>query len=135
MKKGLVIKTAIAFAMTTTLLSTVAWADSFSDALISAYETNPRIKAQRKVLEANNETAPQAYSGWLPSLNGNFQKGRQRNDNSAQTNGWAYGDTEVLGATLSQPLFSGGETLARIDKAEYDIAAALKIKYRNRKKK
>lgn len=126
MKKGFITKSAMVAILATTMLSTpVVAADKFSDALISAYQTNPRIKAQRKILEANNETASQAFSGWLPNVNANLQTGRQRNSNSAQTAGsFVYGDSDVASLTLNQPLFSGGETLSQMDKAEYEITAA-----------
>jgi len=126
MKKGLLIRGGIALVLATTMLSTPALsADTFNSALVSAYETNPRIKAQRKVLEANNETSSQAFSGWLPNVNANLQTGRQRNSNSAQTGGsFEYGDNDIAALTLNQPIFSGGETLAQMDKAEYEITAA-----------
>lgn len=126
MKNKCMIKGGLLAILATTMLSApVLAADKFSDALTSAYQTNPRIKAQRKILEANNETASQAFSGWLPNVNVNLQTGRQRNSNSVQTGGsFIYGDNDIAALTWSQPIFSGGETLAQMDRAKYEIMAS-----------
>ncbi|MFO1243123.1 MAG: TolC family outer membrane protein [Rickettsiales bacterium] len=91
-------------------------ADSFSQALIATYQSNPRIKAQQKALTALDENVSQAHSGWLPSAEANYSNGRQRLRTNDQK--WNYGNKETRGLTVVQPVFQGGETIAQTSRAE-----------------
>lgn len=98
-----------------------AQAAGFSDALKSAYETNPRIKAERKALETLDEGVAQAISGWRPSISADYDKGRQRT--STEGADWSNSDLETRSLTVSQPLFRGGGTVARTESADERVLA------------
>lgn len=88
-----------------------ARADAFVEALTSAYETNPRIQAQRRVLEQSNEQVSQAIGQFRPTLNASYQNGRQRTsfDGSPRSEG----DLENKTLNLNQPIFLGGANFFR----------------------
>lgn len=92
-------------------------ADDFTDALTATYNTNPRIKSEREALEALNESVPQAISGWLPTVVGNYSHGENkvREKGSDDTRGK---DVRIRSLTVQQPVFNGGETWARTKSAK-----------------
>ena len=55
-------------ALTGLLAFSPASAETLTDALAAAYQTNPTLQAQRAQLRATDEGVPQALSGWRPSL-------------------------------------------------------------------
>lgn len=91
-------------------------------ALESTYETNPSIKAQREALKALDERMSQAISGFRPTVNIDYQKGRRRSDTNSTT-GWDYQDTKSRQLTVSQPIFNGGSTWAEVKAAQNAIKA------------
>ena len=48
--------------------SGVASAQSLTEALAEAYRTNPQLLAQRALLRATDEMAPQALANWRPTV-------------------------------------------------------------------
>src|SRR5690606_33438209 len=54
-------------ALTGLLSLAPASAETLTDALAAAYQTNPVLQAQRAQLRATDEQVPQALSGWRPS--------------------------------------------------------------------
>ncbi len=98
-----------------------AKAQDLISSLKSAYETNPRIKTQRKVLEGLDEDVAQAISGWRPTITADYSKGRQRTSNDGSP--WIHSDTEDRILTVDQPLFRGGGTLARTESANERVTA------------
>lgn len=105
--KHVAITTAIA------LVSSVmpAHADEFTDALKSAYETNPRIQAQRRALEQTNEQVSQAIGQFRPTASATYQNGRQRN--SFNDSNRVEGDVENKSLSVTQPIFLGGANIFR----------------------
>ncbi len=93
---------------------------AFKSALEATYQNNPRIIAERKTFEQTGEEVNQALSGWLPSINLNYQRGRQRNRQPSNTAGgrddWNYIATEDQRLDISQPIL-------RVD-TYYDIGRA-----------
>ena len=89
---------------------------TLNEALSVAYETNPRLEAQRSSLRAQDEDVAKANAGWHPSV--------------SVTGGYGYGRTQsgALGTsddhplntrvTVTQPVFRGGQTIAEISRAE-----------------
>ena len=51
-------------------------AESLQDALISAYQTNPDMQAQRAVLRQIDEEVPQAKSSFYPSISATLSTSR-----------------------------------------------------------
>ena len=91
-------------------------ADSgLSTALAKAYNFNPELQSFRSRLKAVDEQIPQAYSGWLPTARADYSYGYEREKlNNKNLNGT---HPEQKSVTVVQPIFSGGETLARTDRA------------------
>lgn len=93
----------------------------FVEALISAYNTNPQLKAQREQLKITDEQVAEAVSGFRPSAYAEYSRGRQRTKSAAD---WSYQDSRTRSATISQPLFSGGQTLYGYQSAKQQVKAA-----------
>lgn len=103
-----------------------AQASSFEDALSSAYENNPQIKAQRQQLEATDEGVSQAVSGFRPTIGAGYNRYRQRTDFGGT--GDTYGNATTQSLRVEQPLFRGGGTwssyqgaLQRVKSGQYDL--------------
>lgn len=99
-----------------------AYAGPFEDALVSAYKTNPNIKAQIENVNIADEQVSQAVSGWRPTITGNYSKGRQRNSFSGSD--YNYTDAQTKAVRVSQPIFNGGETIANTRSAKKNVKAA-----------
>lgn len=102
------------------MISGAASAQSLSEAMASAYLTNPALTAQRSALEATNELLPQALTGWRPSVDVEAEAGVSRVDNDLGNGGL---NTSSIALTLSQNLYQGGETTANIGRAEWLVRA------------
>src|SRR5271166_5701430 len=61
-----------------------AQAQTLTDALAEAYNTNPQLLAQRALLRATDEQVPQALSGWRPTVNLSSQVGGTRSAVTSQ---------------------------------------------------
>ena len=85
------------------------------DALAKAYNFNPELKSFRSRLKSVDEQIPQAYAGWLPTATANYSYGyeKQKSGNT-QLNG---NHPETKSLSVVQPIFNGGETLARTSRA------------------
>jgi TolC family type I secretion outer membrane protein len=98
-----------------------AGAETLNDALVAAYEGNPTLLAQRAQLRATDETLPEARSGWLPTVTADGEAGAATIDSNVtgqqDLNPLAYG------LSLSQPLYSGGRTVAGVSRARNRIMA------------
>lgn len=95
-----------------------ARADNLAAALASAYETNPDLLAQRAVVRQVDETVPQALSGYRPGVGasvGFTQNGDDFND---------AGQVFTAGGTITQPIFTGGQTRAAVSAGEASVLAA-----------
>ena len=93
-------------------------AESLQDALISAYQTNPDMLAQRAVLRQVDEGVPQAKSGFFPSISAtlsNSRSGLDFNDN---------GRFKTADLTAQQALFRSGRTRLAINAADARVLAA-----------
>jgi TolC family type I secretion outer membrane protein len=97
-------------------------AQSFEDALASAYNQNPSLKAERENLKAADERVSQAYSGFRPSLGYSIT----REDQEIEYTGRAQEDTDVTNKSwnLTQPLFRGGETIASVESTYNTVKAS-----------
>ena len=109
-------------------------AQTLTDALAEAYNTNPQILAQRALLRATDEQVPQALSFWRPQVTFTGQVGL--NTESLQTPQIAPSFNFATGATTStsdrrhiitrpdlvqfqaiQPIYRGGRTVAQTRQA------------------
>jgi len=110
-----------------------AAADSLSEALAAAYESNPVLLAERAALRAVDENVARANSGYRPSVDGDVSIARSTIDSTTRA-------PEVLGpngvtsnfdstdknysAEISQPIFRGLQTLNEVREAKASVFAA-----------
>ena len=111
--------------LTTTILlmvtTSLAQASSFTDALESAYEHNPRITAERARLEQTDEGVSQALSNLRPNVSANYAVGKQRTTiNNGNDNNNIY---QNQGLNVSEPLFRGGATWSSYNAAKQRVQA------------
>ncbi|MBF0325792.1 TolC family outer membrane protein [Magnetospirillum moscoviense] len=99
-------------------------AETLEDVLAAAYATNPGLQASRAQLRSVDEGVRQARAGWFPTVNvtGNVGRGRYHSTTLAHTD--TIRNPESYSVTLSQPLYTGGQTLAGIDQAENNVLAS-----------
>lgn len=102
-----------------------AKAQTLEEALVAAYEGNPALRAKRAELRATDEGVPQALSGWRPSLTAEGTGGMIDNYSNARTVGreTQQPTPHSTSLTLSQSLYSGGQTQAAISSAENKVLA------------
>ncbi|MDO8287668.1 MAG: TolC family outer membrane protein [Parvibaculum sp.] len=115
-----------AVALSAALFASPASAESLTDALAAAYQSNPDLLAARAGQRATDEGVPQALSGWLPTVNAQGSYGSAE-QNAKILKGGATIRTEtdpLIGAvTLNQNVFAGGRTVAATNVAEYSAEA------------
>lgn len=99
-----------------------ASAETLLDALSSAYNSNPDLLAQRSVLRQTDETVAQALSNWRPTvtLQGQWGKEYVKNSNLSRSE-WLTPRQAV--ASVTQPIFRGGRTIADTRAADQDVLA------------
>jgi outer membrane protein len=89
------------------LMAGTASADTLRDALVSAYQTNPTLTAQREALRATDATVAIARAAGRPQVSGTAGLNRDLSRQGILDTG-GKGPTLSLGADLSYPLFNGG---------------------------
>ena len=99
-----------------------AHADVFTlkEALAVAYDTNPRLAAERANLRATDEQVARANSEWHPTVNVTGSYGYA----NTQAGGFLGNSTDrpVAGqVVVTQPIFRGGQTFADISKAKAEV--------------
>ena len=96
-------------------------AETLSDALAAAYNSNPTIRAARAGQRATDETVPAAKSGWRPVVTASGQAGQQRFD----AKGASSVDSDPASVTiqLTQPIFTGFRTTNAVAAAEAGVKA------------
>ena len=105
-------------ALTGLLAVTPASAESLTDALAAAYQTNPTLQAQRAQLRATDEGVSQALSGWRPTVQAQGTAGRTKTDVTASFGSSGIVDPRTYSVTLDQNLFAGGRTVNATEQAE-----------------
>ncbi len=123
--KVLPIRTAIlvfALSLAPSGLERTAHAETLQDAMTSAYEINPALKAERSRFEATREGVNTARSEFLPTITGTYlieqsAFDRQRSGTSDRS---AFHE---FGLNLSQPLFQGFAGVNRLNQAHEQVAS------------
>jgi outer membrane protein len=103
-----------------------ASAESLAEAMASAYEGNPALRAERARQRQTDEQVPQALSGWRPTLSTQTTVSYQ--NNQTYQDGKSSGPAaETYPAsvqiTLTQPIFSGFKTIEGTAQAEATVRA------------
>jgi outer membrane protein len=99
-------------------------ADSFEQALVKAYESNPVLSAERAKLRQFDEQVSQALANWRPSVDAHANVGkiiRYTPDNSRVASEQLF-TARSAGVTVSQPVFRGFRTTAGDHAAEQQVA-------------
>ena len=110
-------------ALTATLMSSVAFAESLVEALASAYENNPTLLAERASLRATDEGVASALSGWRPTVQIDGDVGFSETETTSVTSGLAATTSDSLqprslSLSIIEPLYRGGRTEAETRSAE-----------------
>jgi outer membrane protein len=96
---------------------------TLEEALTYVYQENPNLEGQRKVTMRADEEVSKALAGWRPRLNAEFQKTestlKQRYDSGVQSENRAA--PESIALRLSQPIYTGGKTIAATKEAEANV--------------
>lgn len=115
-----------------------ASAQTLRDALADAYRTSPELVAERARLRETNERVPQALANTRPTIQAFASGGLTHQDTNLPVNttstvavGSETGTQTIpinlsrrtYGASLSEPLYRGGRTLAQLREAR-DLVAA-----------
>lgn len=101
-------------------VSSASRGETLSEALGSAYSSNPRLQAARSELRAVNEGVPQELSNYRPSA---FVDGRGGVQGIDDGSGWETSEPWEVLLDVEQPLYRGGRTQAGVARAEADVEA------------
>ncbi|PXA80434.1 hypothetical protein DMC25_21180, partial [Caulobacter sp. D4A] len=107
-------------------MASAANAETLTDAVSLAYQTNPTLQQQRAVQRATDETVVQAKTGFRPTVSATADISASRTDYANTTSaGLDRLKTSGSGATvsLSQPLYTGGKASANLTAAEATVLA------------
>ena len=102
-------------------------AESVTDALVNAYNTNPSLMAERAALHATDENVPKALSGWRPTVNLNGRFNHVYTDSVTDftfSAGEQTINSKSIALELTQPLYRGGRTTNETHGAEEKVFAA-----------
>ena len=99
-----------------------ASADTLREALVSSYQTNPTLTAQRQALEATDATVAIARAAGRPQVSGSVGINRTLTQSGLLING-GKGPNVSAGVDLSVPLFSGGSVKNSVRAAKTRVEA------------
>jgi outer membrane protein len=104
------------------LLAGTAGADTLRDALVSAYQTNPTLTAQRQELEATDASVAIAKAAGRPKVSADIGVNRYITQSGLLSTG-GKGPTLSGGVNLSYPLFNGGSVKNSVRAAKARVEA------------
>lgn len=98
-------------------------AETLREALAAAYQSNPKLDAERARLRATDEEVPRAESGYRPKVTGTADAGKQTLTTKPSTS--SSGSTSPYGYQVSvkQPVFNGFRTVNSVAQAEAGVRA------------
>jgi outer membrane protein len=103
--------------------ATTADAESLSEALVKAYQTNPQLNAERARQRATDESVPQALAGYRPQIIASLSVGLQAVRNLLPDNTFQSATLKpwTIGVTVTQTLFNGFKTANSVRVAELQV--------------
>jgi outer membrane protein len=104
------------------LFAGTADADTLRDALVSAYQTNPTLSAQRETLKATDATVAIAKAAGRPQVSGTVGINRDLSRSGILETG-GHGPTLSAGLDISYPLFNGGSVRNNVRAARTRVEA------------
>jgi outer membrane protein len=107
------------------LTASAAPADTLRDALVSTYNSNPTLTAQREALKATDATVAIARAAGRPQVTGvvGVNRNLTRSGVIAETQGNDHNISLSGGVDLSMPLFSGGRVKNSVQAAKTRVEA------------
>ncbi|WP_373087631.1 TolC family outer membrane protein [Sneathiella sp.] len=123
-KVTLTVASVVASVLTATLPLSSASAETLRDTLITTYENNPTLDAARANVRGVDEEVPQALSGWRPSVIATGDAALQNVDSNYSTGTSGNSHPTSVAVTVSQPVYTGGQTVASTKSAEATVSAA-----------
>lgn len=105
------------------LAATDTRAETVSDALVKAYQTNPQLNSERARQRATDENVPQAMAGYRPQVVATLSAGLQAVRN-LQVDNTIQGATLkpwTIGVTVTQTLYNGNKTANSVRVAEFQV--------------
>jgi outer membrane protein len=113
----------ISASLVAALMAGTASADTLRDALVSAYNSNPTLTAQRESQKATDATVAIAKAAGRPQITGSAGLNRDLTRRGILDTGGSKGPTLSLGADLSVPLYTGGAVKNSVRAAETRVDA------------
>ena len=104
------------------LMAGTASADTLREALVSAYDTNPTLTAQRETLKATDASVAIAKAAGRPQIIGDVGINRDLAKRGVLNTG-DNGFTVSAGADLSVPLYNGGSVRNSVNAAKTRVEA------------
>jgi outer membrane protein len=104
------------------LMAGAASADTLREALVSAYQTNPTLTAQRETLKATDATVAIAKAAGRPQVSANVGLNKDLSRSGILETG-GTGPTLSVGLDVSYPLFNGGSVRNSVNAAETRVEA------------
>ncbi len=96
-------------------------AETLEQALATAYNNNPTLRAQRAAQRAVDETVSQARAGWRPTVTVSAAASEKRSDTNRSS---AVTTTPLsIGISITQPIYRGGRTVNGTQQAEANVLA------------
>src|SRR4051812_48916151 len=100
-----------------------ASADNLREALVSAYQTNPTLTAQRETLQATDATVAIAKAAGRPQVSATVGLNRDLSRSGILESTGGKGPTLSAGADFSLPLFTGGSVRNSVQAAKTRVEA------------
>ena len=117
------IRKLISASLVAALMAGTASADTLREALVSSYNTNPTLTAQRESQKATDATVAIAKAAGRPQISGTAGLNRDLTRRGLLDTGGSRGPTLSAGVDLSVPLYSGGAVKNSVRAAETRVEA------------
>ena len=97
----------------------------FNRAIINAFNTNPQLRSKVKSVYAAAEGVAQANADWRPSigLQGTFGRSWADQEVPERGRGATWTSPRTATASVSQNLYRGGQTVAKVEQAKASVYA------------
>lgn len=109
------------FAAAPMLVTAGASAETLREAMASAYQSNPRLDAERARLRATDEEVPRAKSGFRPQIDGTAEIGRSHTESKPQTTSAGSTNPKGYEVSIRQSVFNGFRTTNAVAEAEAGV--------------
>ncbi|HEV2594367.1 MAG TPA: TolC family outer membrane protein [Sphingomicrobium sp.] len=104
------------------LMASAASADTLRDALVSSYQSNPTLTAQRQALQVTDATVAIAKAAGRPQVSAQVGLNRTITQSGVLING-GKGPTLTASVDLSYPLYTGGAVRSSVRAAQTRVEA------------